>query len=72
MREFISHGRNGLLTSCLDPALLAERVLGLLENRKLADKLRAGARRYAERTLDMKLHIAAYAKRIQALTGQKI
>ncbi len=72
VREFITHGRNGLLTPCLDPALLAERVLGLLENRKLSDKLRTGARRYAERTLDMKLHIAAYAKRIQALTGQKI
>ncbi len=72
VREFITHNRNGLLTPCLDPALLSERVLELLENRKLADKLRAGARRTAEKSLDMKHHIAAFSKKIQALTGQKI
>ena len=72
VREFISHNRTGLLTNCLDPALLADRVLGLLENRTLSDKLRAGARKFAVKHLDMKLHIAAYAKRIHGLTGQKI
>lgn len=70
--EFITHGRNGLLTSGLDPALLAERVLGVLEDRKLAERLGGGARKYAEKHLDMKLHLAAFAKRIQALTGRKI
>ena len=72
VREFITHNRNGLLTPCLDPELLTEKVLTLLDNTKLADKLRAGARRHAEKHLDMKLHIAAYTKKIQALTGQKI
>jgi glycosyltransferase involved in cell wall biosynthesis len=72
VREFVTHNRNGLLTPCLDPARLAEQVLGVLEDRKLSDRLRAGARRYAEKHLDMKLHLAAYAKRIQQLTGQKI
>jgi glycosyltransferase involved in cell wall biosynthesis len=72
VREFVTHNRNGLITPCLDPGRLAEQVLGVLEDRKLSDRLRAGARRYAEKHLDMKLHLAAYAKRIQQLTGQKI
>ena len=72
VREFITHNKTGLLTPCLDPALLAERTLGLLENQALSDKLRTGARRHAERHLDMKHHIAAYQRKILALTGQKI
>ena len=42
VREFVTHNRNGLLTPCLDPELLTEKVLTLLDNTKLADKLRAG------------------------------
>ncbi|MCC6717709.1 MAG: glycosyltransferase [Acetobacteraceae bacterium] len=72
VREFITDNRNGLLTPCLDPERLVEQLLRLLEDRKLADRLGAGARRYAERHLDMKLHIAAYARKIHALTGQRI
>lgn len=72
VREFITHNRNGLLTSALDPQRLVERVHELLDNPALASKLRAGARRYAEKHLDMKQHLAAYGRRIQALTGQKI
>lgn len=72
VREFITHGRNGQLTPCLDPAKLADTVLEVLENRKLSEKLRTGARRYAEKHLDMKLHLSAYAKKIQQLTGRKI
>jgi glycosyltransferase involved in cell wall biosynthesis len=72
VREFITHGRNGLLTPCLDPGTLADTVLDLLENRKLATRLRTGARRHAEKHLDMKLHLAAYAKRILELTGKEI
>ncbi|MDT7950663.1 MAG: glycosyltransferase [Acetobacteraceae bacterium] len=48
VREFIEDGVSGLLTPCLDPARLAERVLELLEDRGLAAALRAGARRFAE------------------------
>lgn len=72
VREFVTHNRTGLLTPCLDPALLTENILTLLDNPKLADRLRAGARRHAEKHLDMKLHLAAYAKKIHALTGRKI
>ena len=72
VREFITHNRTGLLTPCLDPGLLTENVLTLLDNTKLADKLRAGARRHAEKHLDMKLHLASFARKIHAMTGQKI
>lgn len=62
--EFITHGKNGLLTPCLDPAKLAETVLHLLEQPKLAQKLRRNARAYAEQHLDMDQHIAAFEARI--------
>ena len=35
VREFITHGRNGLLTPALDPQALAGTVLGVLEDDKL-------------------------------------
>ena len=66
--EFITDGKNGLLTPGLDSARLAERVLHLLDSPKLAQKLRRGARRYAETQLDMKDHIAAFEARIAELT----
>ena len=72
VREFITHNRNGLLTPALDPELLTERLITLLEDDKLSARLRIGARKHAERHLDMKQHIAAYAKKIHALTGKKI
>jgi hypothetical protein len=68
VREFVSHGRNGLLTAALDPAALVDNILRLLEDDKLSQRLRRGARRYAERHLDMDQHIAAYAAHVAELT----
>ncbi len=70
VREFIQDGRNGVLTDCLDPTRLADTVLDLLENPTRADRLRRGARRWAERHLDMNRHIAAFEARIAELTGK--
>lgn len=67
--EFITHGKNGLLTPALDPAKLAEQVLHLLETPRLVQRLRKGARRYAKTHLDMKHHIEAFEARIAELTG---
>ena len=67
--EFITDGRNGLLTPALDPRRLVERILEALEDERLAKRLRAGARRFAERHLDMAAHIAAYEATIAELTG---
>jgi glycosyltransferase involved in cell wall biosynthesis len=67
--EFISPGRNGLLTPGLNPKRLAENVLEVLENAALNRKLRAGARRYAEQHLNMDDHIAAFDAKISEMTG---
>jgi glycosyltransferase involved in cell wall biosynthesis len=58
--EFIRNRSTGLLTPCLDPALLAERILEVLEDLPLARRLGAAARRYAEKHLRMEDHLAAY------------
>lgn len=69
VREFITHNRNGLLTPPLDAEALARSVLEVLEDGKLNQRLRRGARRYAERHLDMGRHIAAFTARVGELTG---
>jgi len=69
VREFITDGRNGLLTPPLDPKRLSELILEVLEDDRLARRLRSGARRFAERHLDMAHHIAAYEAIIGELTG---
>ena len=71
VREFITHGRNGLLTPPLDPKALARCVLQVLEDDTLTRRLRVGARRYAERSLDMDAHIAAYTACVGDLTGRR-
>jgi len=68
--EFITHNETGILTPPLDSDMLAQNILTMLEDRKLAARLRAGARRYAEKTLDNKFYIDAMTQRIIELTGQ--
>lgn len=69
VREFITHGRNGLLTSFFNPRGLADCVLEVLEDKKLDRKLREGARRYAERRLSMDDYLRACTQKIETLTG---
>ncbi len=69
VREFITDGKNGLLTPCLDHDRLADRLLELLEDDRLAKRLRNGARRFAEENLDIANHLTAFDARIAALTG---
>ncbi len=65
--EFVSHGRNGMLASFFDPKRLAETALELIENTVLSQRLRAGARRYAEAELAMPDYLAAYEALIGSL-----
>ncbi len=67
--EFITDGRTGLLAPFHDPSALADRVLEALENKRLAAKLRAGARAYAERNLDIRDTISGYRTLIDRMTG---
>jgi glycosyltransferase involved in cell wall biosynthesis len=69
VREFVTHNRNGWLTPALDPKALADSVLQVLEDAKLNRRLRGGARRHAERHLDMDQHIAALTAKVAEITG---
>ena len=71
VRELIQHGQTGMLVPPLDPAGLALAVLDLLHDAKKARRLRANARKWAEKHLDMKDHVAAFEARIAELTGAK-
>ncbi len=68
VHEFVTDGVTGLLTPCLDPAALADRVLGLLDDPALSDRLRRGARAFAERELRMADHLAGFEALIGRLT----
>jgi len=72
VHEFISHEETGLLSPFLEPGRLTESILRLLEEPKLAQKLRAGARAYAETHLDREAYLDAYATLIEKLTGQRL
>ncbi len=70
VREFITHGDNGLLTPFLQPAALAHGVLRLLEDKPLTRKLRMNARAYAKQRLGMKDYLHSYVRVIARLTGE--
>jgi glycosyltransferase involved in cell wall biosynthesis len=70
VREFITHGENGLLTPTLEPRTLARAILGLLEDKALTRKLRTNARAYAERHLAMADYLSSYCGLIGRLTGE--
>ncbi len=72
VREFISHGENGLLTSFFDPAALGDTVLEVVENKTLDQNLRSRARSYAERRLAMDDYLRAFCRKIESLTGKPL
>ncbi|MDE2582444.1 MAG: glycosyltransferase [Rhodospirillales bacterium] len=69
VREFVSDGENGRLVSFFDPKGLADTVLEVIEDRSLARRLRAGARAYAERNLDLRATLDGYEALIRRLSG---
>ncbi|HVZ10483.1 glycosyltransferase family 4 protein [Rhodopila sp.] len=70
VREFITDGKNGLLTSFFDTDALVDKILLLLEDKALSRRLRIEARRYAEENLAMADYIAEYGRTIERLTGE--
>jgi glycosyltransferase involved in cell wall biosynthesis len=72
VREFITHGENGLLTSFFDPPALAKSVLRVLEDETLDRRIRTGARRYAETRLSMTDYLRNYEALIERLIGQPV
>jgi glycosyltransferase involved in cell wall biosynthesis len=71
VHEFITHNRNGVLTPFLDPKALAERILGVLEDRQLAARLSDAARGFAESELALEDHLRGYEALIGRLVGRE-
>ena len=72
VQEFVQHGATGLLTPFLDPAALADAILGVLADDARTAWLRAGARAYAVANLRMRDHLVAYYDLINRLTGGQL
>ena len=72
VREFITHGENGLLASFFDPQRLANAALELIENTDLSRRLRHNARRYAEARLSMVDYLKSYDALIERMTGMTL
>jgi glycosyltransferase involved in cell wall biosynthesis len=70
--EFVKHNENGRVVPTLDSQKLADAVLRMLADGKLAGRLREGARAFAEQHLDMKDYLARYRTVIEQVTGQSI
>jgi glycosyltransferase involved in cell wall biosynthesis len=70
VREFITHGENGVLTPFLEPRALARAIANVLEDKALNRKLRQGARAYAETNLAMADYLDRYCQVIGRLTGE--
>ncbi|MCE2565575.1 glycosyltransferase [Komagataeibacter sp. FNDCF1] len=68
VEEFLHDGTTARLVPFLEPRRIADGVLELLEDGRLARRLRAGVRGQAERTLDMGDYMARY----HALIGQLV
>jgi glycosyltransferase involved in cell wall biosynthesis len=67
VQEFISDRKTGLLAPFLQPDIIAERVLELLDDARLNARLRRAARAWAETHLDLRDTIAGYDALIKRL-----
>ncbi len=72
VREFIEHGKTGVLTPFFDPGALADRIGDLLEGGPEVKAMRINARRWAEKHLDMGEYLARYEELIAGLTGKPV
>lgn len=71
VQEFIADRVTGILTPFLDHSALADRILEILENKKLAQSLRKAARAEAERSLSMDEYITNYEALIDDLIHRR-
>jgi glycosyltransferase involved in cell wall biosynthesis len=69
VREFITHGRNGMLVPFFDIEALARQIIEVIEDPALSRRIRAGARRYAQAHLDMADYLAGYEALIRKMTA---
>ena len=72
VREFITHGENGILTSFFDPPGIANAAVALIEDTVLSRRLRNNARQYAEARLSMVDYLKSYDALIERMTGMTL
>jgi glycosyltransferase involved in cell wall biosynthesis len=72
VREFVTHGTTGLLTPFFDANALADRVIEVLQGGRKIAKMRAQARRWAEKNLAMNDYLEKYEALISSLTGSSV
>jgi glycosyltransferase involved in cell wall biosynthesis len=65
VREFVTDRVTGLMAPFLQPDVIADRVLEILEDTDLADTLRLAARAWAEKHLAMADYLSAYTSLIE-------
>jgi glycosyltransferase involved in cell wall biosynthesis len=70
--EFVRHDENGMIVPFLDSPAIAQMVLRVLEDERLAAKLRTAARADAEQKLDLNAYIARYRSLIEQIAGRKL
>nr|WP_239029704.1 glycosyltransferase family 4 protein [Novacetimonas pomaceti] len=70
--EFLRNGKTGRLVPFLEPRRIAQGVLELLEDHRLARRLRTNVRAQAVRTLDMGDYMTRYMTLVARLTGREI
>ncbi len=70
--EFVKHQVTGLVVPGLDSKAVAKAVLRLLEEPKLAAGLRAKARAFAVKNLDLKDYLTRYRALIEKITGKPL
>ncbi len=70
--EFVKHDENGLVVPTLDHNALTKTVLHILRDTKHAARLRAGARAFAEKYLDINDYLARYRAYIEEITGKAL
>ncbi len=72
VREFITHGKTGLLTPFFEPETLAENILSQLEGGAAVERRRAAARKWAETHLRMDTYLQQYVALIERITGRSV
>lgn len=59
-REFVADGETGVLSPCLDPDAVADRVLALLDDHGRRARIQRAARAFAEEAMPMSRHLAGW------------
>ena len=70
--EFVTDGKTGLVAPTLDAGKLADAVLRVLEDTKLAAGLRANARKFAEQRLDLDDYLGRYRAAVETIAGRPL